>query len=176
MHQSEIVELICSSTIEVFATMLGLEVQPGEPRVEQAAPGPTDGVVSLIGMAGTWAGTGSISCCASAACGLSSRFLMAEYPSVNEEVLDAIAELTNMIIGSFKSAIEEKLGPMGLSIPTVIFGRNFTTRTTATNDWILVPFTADTIEFDIHVCLAPSQKVQHRPFRPDHAGAEVSNR
>jgi chemotaxis protein CheX len=51
--------------------------------------------------------------------------LLAEDSSVSEEVLDAIAEVTNMIIGHVKSSLERHLGPLGLSIPTVVFGRNF---------------------------------------------------
>ena len=176
MQQDEIVELIRSSTEEVFTTMLGLQVQSGDPLVEQVAPGPSDGVVSLIGLAGSWIGTGRLSCSASAACQLSSRLLLTKYDAVTEDVLDDIAELTNMIIGSFKTAAEETLGPMGLSIPTVIFGRNFTTRTVASNDWILVPFTAETIQFDVHICLAPSLEVQPRIIRAEHTGAEVIGR
>ena len=66
--------------------------------------------------------------------------MMSEYSSVTDEVLDAVAELTNMIIGNLKTALEEHLGPMGLSIPTVIHGRNFTSRTVGTQDWTIVPF------------------------------------
>jgi len=156
MNQDEIVKYICSATEGVFSTMLGTESTPGEPRLEGSVPGPTEGVVSLIGLAGEWAGTGSISCSAETACRLSGQFLMSEFDSVNEEVLDAIAELTNMIVGSFKTSMEEKLGPMGLSIPTVVFGRNFTTRTLSNKDWILIPFESPQGKFDIHVCLAPN--------------------
>lgn len=162
MEHNEIVSEIIKSTQEVFTTMLGVEVIPGEAMTEQSAPGPTEGVVSLIGLAGAWVGTGSISCSSQTACRVSSRFLMAQFDSVDEDVLDAVAELTNMIIGSFKTSLEEKLGPMGLSIPTVIFGRNFTTRAITKNEWILVPFLCEEDKFDIHVCLARSEPVQHR--------------
>ena len=160
MDHEEVVKEICDATKGVFETMLGLEVQPGEPSTEQAVPGPTNGVVSLVGMAGDWIGTGSISCSAATACMLSSHFLMAEFDSVNEDVLDAVAELSNMIIGNFKTAMEENLGPMGLSIPTVIFGRNFTTRSITKKNWTVVPFTCGDHHFDIHVCLTPNTK-QH---------------
>ena len=79
---------------------------------EQSAPGPTSGVVSLIGLAGSWIGTGSISCSAASACRFSSQFIMTEFDSVNEDVLDAMAELTNMIIGGFKTEVEDELGAM----------------------------------------------------------------
>jgi len=165
MHHEEIITHVRAATEEVFSTMLGLEVRAGEAVVEQAAPGPTDGVVSLVGLAGPWAGTGSVSCSAAMACKLSSQFLMTEFDSVTEEVLDAIGELTNIIIGNFKSAMEDKLGPMGLSIPTVIYGRNFTTRTISNNNWTLIPFTCDGAQFEVHVCLTPNtnQRPAKRP-------------
>ncbi len=162
MYPEEIVKEIEQATNEVMTMMLGVEPTAGEAVAEQAAPGPTEGVVSLVGLAGSWVGTGSISCAASTACKLSSKFLMMDCPSVNEDVLDAIAELTNMIIGSFKTRAEERLGPMGLSIPTVIFGRNFTTRTVSRNDWTMVPFTFDDEDrFDVHICLTPNDKQPH---------------
>jgi chemotaxis protein CheX len=168
MEAEQIIIEIRKATDEVLRTMLGQEAAAGEAVSEQAAPGPTDGVVTLIGMAGNWIGTGSISCDGATACRLSSLFLMTEYTSVNEDVLDAMAELTNMIIGNFKTAVEEKLGAMGLSIPTVIFGRNFTTRSVSRNEWIRVPFTFGESRFDVHVCLAPGEKRPSRPVRPGY--------
>jgi chemotaxis protein CheX len=105
---------------------------------------------------------------------MSSQFLMADYQSVNEDVLDAVAEVTNMIIGNVKTRLEEDLGPMGLSIPTVIFGRNFGSRTVGTFEWSVVPFMADGERIEIQICLAP-QKANVRP-RPGIAlHAPVSN-
>jgi CheY-specific phosphatase CheX len=42
------------------------------------------------------------------------------------DVLDAIREITNIIVGSFKNAMEAEIGGMGLTVPTVVFGHNFT--------------------------------------------------
>ena len=69
---------------------------------------------------------------------------------MNEDVLDAIAEVTNMIIGNVKSALEEKVGAMGLSTPTVIFGRNFQTRSARTHEWTGVRFRSG--EHDMYKC------------------------
>ncbi len=82
---------------------------------------------------------------------------MAEYDSVNEDVLDAIAEITNMIIGNVKNALEQKVGEMGLSTPTVIFGRNFQTRSAKTNEWIIMRFVIAENEMFIQMCLAPNR-------------------
>ena len=56
------------------------------------------------------------------------HLLITEYAAINEDVLDSVAEVTNMIIGNVKTALEDRLGAMGLSTPTVIYGRNFQTR------------------------------------------------
>jgi hypothetical protein len=47
-----------------------------------------------------------------------------------------MAELTNMIVGNVKTELECKLGPLGLSIPTVVYGRKVKTKTAGTTDWI----------------------------------------
>ena len=168
MQQEEFVKEAKAATEGVLTTMLGLEVEAGEAVSEQEAPGPTSGVVALVGLAGPWVGTGSLSCSAEMACRLSSAFLMTEFESVNEEVLDAMAELSNMIIGNFKTALEEELGPMGLSIPTVIYGRNFTTRALTKKDWVMIPFTCSHGAFEVHICLVPSSEKPKRPARAGH--------
>jgi chemotaxis protein CheX len=83
---------------------------------------------------------------------------MSDATSVNEEVLDAVGEVANMIIGNFKTMVEEHLGPLGLSIPTVIYGRNFTSRSLGTNSWIVLPFSCDGEVITIRCCLAPAKE------------------
>jgi chemotaxis protein CheX len=83
--------------------------------------------------------------------------LLAEYSSVSEEVLDAVAEVTNMIIGNVKSNLERHLGPLGLSIPTVVFGRNFKTKT-AGAEWIEERFRWEGEELVLRVSLRPNER------------------
>jgi chemotaxis protein CheX len=76
---------------------------------------------------------------------------------VNEDVLDAISEITNMIIGSFKTEAEGFFGPLGLSIPTVIYGLHFSARTTGKEQWVVVPFSCGAETIDVKVCLTPNR-------------------
>jgi chemotaxis protein CheX len=161
--QDLIVECIRHAGANVFSTMLGVEIRQGELSVENGSPGPNDGVVSLIGLAGPWTGAGSIVCTAALACRVCAHMLMTESTAVDEEVLDAVAELTNMIIGSVKTDLEEHLGPLGLSIPTVVYGRNFQTRTSANSDWIVVRLYWDDECIFVKLCLARNERPAHAP-------------
>lgn len=156
-------DTIVAAVKEVCSTMLGFEVEAGVPSIEHASPTSGDGVVTLIGLAGDWIGTGSITCSGSLACKLSGLLLMSEYSAVDDEVLDAVAEITNMVIGGVKTTLEEELGNMGLSIPTVIYGRNFATRSVGSHAWTVVPFRCgDNKEdgFQVQVCLTPNREGQ----------------
>jgi len=115
-------------------------------------------VVSLIGIAGTWAGTGSITCSPALACRICSQLLMTESSAVDEDVLDAVAELTNMVVGNVKTDLESHLGPLGLSIPTVVFGRNFRTKSAGHAEWIVVKFLWEDEPLVVKLCLAPSDR------------------
>lgn len=151
---ADIVAAIIASTEEVFSTMLNMEVGWQEiPLPQTIAAAPVSGVIALIGLTGPWAGTGSVSCNAEFACTLSSRLLMGKYEEVNEDVLDAMAEITNMIIGNVKTALERKVGDMGLSAPTVIFGAHFQTRSAPTHKWTGVRFTSGGQEMCVLMCL-----------------------
>lgn len=169
ISQAELAEAIEASTREVFTTMLNLEVTPGEMFVEKEEASPASGVVSLIGLAGDWIGSGSLSCSAVCACKIASHLLLVEYPGIDDDVLDAVAEVTNMIIGNVKTTLENRLGGMGLSTPTVIYGRNFQTRSTKNREWTVVPFSVDGERLCVQVCIAPnsdSVKASKRPGFP----------
>jgi chemotaxis protein CheX len=124
--------MLFAATQEVFTSMLGSEVQLlSGPETER--PASFDGVISLIGLVGAVIGNGSLVCSAEAACRLSSRLLAAEFSTVDEEVLDAVGEISNMIVGGFKTLLEIHVGRVQMSIPSVIFGKNIATRNSGAN-------------------------------------------
>lgn len=160
LTHDELVALVRESTENVFETMLGSSVVAGDARIETLNSSSSNGVVSFIGLAGSWMGTGSISCSTACACQLASQLLMGEYTAVDDDVLDAVAEVTNMILGNVKTALEDRLGPMGLSIPTVIYGRNFSSRTFGKQDWTVVPFGVNGERLDVQLCLVEQSNAQ----------------
>ena len=151
--------------------MLGVEIGPGEPYIEDAPPDASGGVVALIGVAGPWTGTGTVSCSPEVACRICRQMLMSETESINEEVLDAVAELANMIVGGAKTELELELGPLGLSIPTVIYGRNFKTKSAIHSEWVAVRFLWDGEPLEVKLCMARTTKPTHLPV---HSAAATS--
>jgi chemotaxis protein CheX len=174
IQEKTIVEFVRTAAADVFSTMLGLEIVNEPEFTDQNAPTISDGVLAFVGIAGTWAGAGAISCSAAFACRICNQLLMTEATSVNEEVLDAAGEVANMIIGNFKTMAEEELGPLGLSIPTVIYGRNFTSRSLGTNTWVVLPFSCDGEVFEVRCCLTPAKESQPVRAGYSHAAAVLA--
>jgi chemotaxis protein CheX len=166
MTNADMVAAIIASTREVFSMMLGIEVEPGEPFVgEKAAT--ESGVLALVGLAGAWVGTGSMSCSTALGCHLAGQMLMTECPGINDEVMDALAEIANMVIGNVKTQLEGSLGSMALSTPTVIYGHNFETRRVGSREWVAVPFRCHDETVNVQLCLAEAQS--GATFRPGFA-------
>lgn len=156
MNKEFVANSIRTASEEVFSMMLGLRVEYGTAYDQQHTTVDTESVLGLVGIAGSWIGTGAISCSAAFACHMSSLLLSAEYGHVDSDVLDAVAEIANMIFGNVKTALEEQVGTLGLSIPTVVFGKNFQTKHTASRIWTGIPLYAEGMEMQITLGLTPS--------------------
>lgn len=172
LTQQDIEQAVGQASREVFETMLNLPLVV-EPSVRRSVIEPEvfHGVVALLGIAGSWTGTGHISCTSLFAQKMAGSLLMTEYDSINEDVLDAVAEVANMIIGNVKSLFEEKLGPLGLTVPTVIFGRNYQTRSAGVKDWVLVRLRSGDESMDINFCMMPTKVLPHMAHRQEMPAA-----
>jgi chemotaxis protein CheX len=165
----EIVESVRAAAHGVFSTMLNLPLddKPAYEEAERDPPESCDGLAAVVGIGGSWTGTGRITCSSLFACKLAEGLLMAPYEGINEDVLDAVAEVANMIIGNVKTNFEEKLGPLGLSVPTVIFGRNYKTRSIGVKTWVVVPFESAGQGMEVRFCLMPSRQQTHAAPRAE---------
>ncbi len=153
MQHEVLVKEIAGVTQHVLETMLRQRVVVVKDVLHRDAAGSTDGVAALVGVAGEWQGNGCISCSSELACKLASQMVMHPYDSVNDDVLDAIGEIANMVIGNIKTNLEGALGPMGLTIPTVIYGHNFSTRVMGKHAWTEVTFDCDGESLQVQLML-----------------------
>ena len=167
LRSDEIVDMVVKATTEVFGTMLNLPLDTAQAHLEPVHPATYDGVVALIGLAGPWTGTGRISCSPEFACAMAGGLLMSEFESVDEDVMDAVAEVANMVVGNVKTLLEERVGPLGLSIPTVIFGRSYKTRSAGVMEWTLVPFRCGSEVMEVRFNLIETPRVNYPMMRPE---------
>jgi len=172
IQSEDIVKIVHSATESVFTTMLHLPLDRQPARNEKGDPAPVEGVIALVGIAGNWTGTGQIYCSAEFARKLAGALLMSEYAAIDGDVLDGVAEVANMIIGNVKTSLEATLGPLGLSVPTVIYGRNYQTRTGSIHKWDVVPFRCGEESMEIRFCLTQTP-ARTRPARPQPALAQI---
>jgi chemotaxis protein CheX len=152
---ADIGRAISHAVIEVFSTMLATEVTGGEAVIRKSEPEYHSNVVALLGLTGDWSGSGQLAVEPAFACRIASLMLMAEYDAVNEDVLDAVAEIANMVIGNIKNELEPRLGPMGLSTPTIVFGGDFGTRVAGSPERVIMPFTCPDGTMHVQILLAP---------------------
>ncbi len=137
--------------------MLDMEVQ-AVGIVSDSRPS-DNGLISLVGITGDWGGSGVFCCSPVLASIICSRMLGQELdhtrPAIDEEVLDVVAEITNMMIGNIKNGLEPLTGPLAISVPTVIHGRNFQFRNACGLKGTALSFTSEGEEFEVRIALAP---------------------
>ncbi len=157
MDQDVLVRSVTDATSEVFSMMLDMQVE------FTAVLGDTmpsnGGLVSLVGITGEWGGSGVFCCSPALASLLSTRMLgtapVAGKPIIDEEVLDVVAEVTNMVVGNIKNGVEAFTGPLAISVPTVVHGRNFQFRSASSLSGVALAFSTEGEQFEVRIGLAP---------------------
>ncbi len=82
-------------------------------------------LVSMVGFVGELTGLVSIYCSLKMATHITSSMLDVDIHEVTPEVRDAIGEVSNIIVGIFKSKFNTGTSPFQQSIPSVLDGDNF---------------------------------------------------
>ena len=152
IDQQFVIGCVNQATKSVFSMMAGIEVAVGA-AAEQEDPPPVDGVVSLISFTGSWVGTGMLYCADDFACKIGAAMTMEDVTEVTGDVLDSMGEMVNMILGNFKEAMESHTGALQLSVPTVLWGKNFQCRTGIRAPWLIIPFRVADGSFEVRVCM-----------------------
>jgi chemotaxis protein CheX len=160
IDQDALLRSVIDVTTEVFSTMLYIEVK--YIGMASAIRAPELGLISLVGITGDWGGSGVFCCTPVLASIICARMLGTDLnpdsPSIDEEVLDVVAETTNMIIGNIKNGLEPITGPLAISVPTVIHGRNFQFRNDCGLRGVALAFAAEDEPFEVRISLAPTSR------------------
>jgi chemotaxis protein CheX len=147
----EFINPFIESVHSVFKTMLDTEAERQQLRIGSEASDESPHVVtSLIGISGKASGVVALRFPRRTAIELARRFLTSDVTSVNEEVIDALAELANMVGGSAKAQFNIDPPPT-LSLPIVVEGGNYKSRCPTQSVWVEVPFSSTAGEFSMEV-------------------------
>ena len=139
------------ATINVLETMAFMTVTAGKPYVKQdnIAVGDVTGVMGLTGVAhGTIAVTFQENCILTVV----SNMLGEKMDTLNEDIADAVGELTNMISGQARKDLAAAGKVFKAAIPSVITGRKHSIRHYTDGPKIAIPFETDGGDFTIEVC------------------------
>ena len=152
LTREQFAEAACEAAQAVFSMMVSMDLEPGEP-YQDLNPPPFDGVVALLAFDGDWVGSGMVCCQERFACQVSSGMLGHPRDAVDSEVLDGIGEVANMVLGNVKEILESRTGSLSLSVPTVLWGKNFCARSGIRAPWWVQPFHNGEERFEVRVCL-----------------------
>lgn len=140
-----------NATLNVLETMAFTKAEAGKPYVkkDQVAPGDVSGV---IGLTGDVSGTISVSFAEKSILSIVSNMFGEEMKELNEEIKDAVGEITNMISGQARQELENLGRPLQAAIPTVIMGKNHSISHVTSHPVIAIPFSTANGDFTIEIC------------------------
>ena len=168
MLEEMVIEATKVAAVNIFSTMLGKELMSETPRDADADAASQEGIVAQISVVGRSSITSLVCCSAEVACAIAAAMLMQECTAVDAEVLDAMAEMANMIMGNVKTDLEAHLGGgVNLSIPTVTYGKSFMVHN-HNKRWIVLPFRMDEGVLTVQLCLevALETRLNKRALKP----------
>ncbi len=141
---------LIDSTQEIFSSMIMLEVAPGAPFKRGNAP-LTNSISGIIGLAGTTKGMLAIHLPNDAALAVTTAFLGMDVEEIDEDVKDAIGELANMLGGSLKSVLDPGGSDIKLSMPSTVYGEEYSIDCLADAETVAVPFSFDDHTFTVEL-------------------------
>ena len=153
----EFVNPFVLSTVNVLRTMAATELKVGNIVTKQGRL--TEGVVTgIIGLASEKvSGNMVLSFDKASILGIVTRMLMEEFKEINNDVVDAVGELTNMICGGAKAELSKKGYLFDMAIPVMVMGENVEVKQLSEAPTTLIPFYTQDGKFVVEANLAKKQ-------------------
>ena len=152
----EVFNPFITATLDVLRTMAGLDPNRGTPRLKGRDAVSYD-VSGVIGLTGQVQGFVTLSFRESAALHVVSSFLGEPVTSVDEQVKDAVGELTNIVAGGAKRALADSGYNLTISIPSVVVGHNHSISRPKEIPCFEIPFETEAGPFSVELCLKLAQ-------------------
>lgn len=153
MHRQDITiaKHFIGATKEVLSTMACITVKEGKPFVRKDSPQEGD-ISAVIGVTGMRKGTICVSFCRDAAKELVVSMLGDDIVDEQQDMEDAVGEISNMISGKARASLDEDGLNMQGSTPTIVTGNGHNIHHTASGPVIAIPFEFGTGSFTVEFC------------------------
>jgi chemotaxis protein CheX len=149
--KAEFINPFLEATLSVIKTMAFLEPTAGKPFIKKnvAACGDVSGIVGITGEA-----EGSLCLTFSKGCILQicSKMFGEEQKEINEDVKDAVGELTNIISGDSRRRLQEIGYTFQGAVPTVVSGQGHEVKHITKGPILSIPFSTESGNFIVEVC------------------------
>ncbi len=147
---AKIINPFLEAAINVLKTMAMVDPKPGKAflKKDHLAHGDVSGIIGITGDA-----QGSMSISFSAPCikAIVKNLFGMPVEEINDEVRDAVGEITNMICGDARRRLEAENIHLQAGTPTIVSGENHTITHIHNGPKIAVPFDTDAGKFVIEV-------------------------
>jgi chemotaxis protein CheX len=140
-------------TKNVLETMAMVQPEVGKPYLKKGNMAKGD-VSAIIGMTGSARGSLALSFTEKCILKIVSNMLGENYININDEVRDAVGEITNMISGVARKNLESKGFNILAAIPTVVSGKDHCILHVLGGPSIIIPFETPNGPFFVDVCLS----------------------
>jgi chemotaxis protein CheX len=122
---------------EIWSTVLGLDVEVADPPRD---PEGERTITGFVHVSGDWHGTVSLACPTALALDAAATMFGTPVEELtDDDVKDALGELTNMTGGGVKSLLP---GSCDLSLPTVVEGLDYTVSVPGTSQWRFLSYSS----------------------------------
>lgn len=131
-------EIVLDAAKEVFETMIFMEI---EPAAQNSIDWTATTLLGTITFKGDMEGCLGISFTWPCAQTIARNMLALDpdFPVSEQEVCDAIGEVTNMVMGSIKHRLQDSCPEIAVSIPTVITGKELSSSLGETAEKVSLP-------------------------------------
>ena len=144
---------LLNAVLDVLATMAMIKAKPGKPYIntERTAVGDVTG---LIGVTGYSEGVISLTLAEGCVLKIVSNMLGEEFNSINDEIADAVGELTNMIAGQARTHLANEGMSFQAATPSVFIGKNHTLTHIGGSPLLSIPFTTPDGHLVVEISIA----------------------
>jgi len=148
---AKIINPFIESALHVLNTVASTAVTPGKPYVknDRVAKGDVSGI---IGLTGETRGTVSVTFTEACILDVVSKMFGEEMKTLNEEIADAVGEISNMISGHARQKLDQIGKSLQAAIPTVVMGKDHHLTHLTSRPILAIPFFTDKGGFTIEVC------------------------